>query len=219
MTIYLCGDSISAPYSGDLSPMTGWGQLLERFTGGIKVEDRAFAGRSARSFINEGRLLRIEMQLQTGDLMLVQFTHNDENPLWWRYAAPWTGFMNALTVYIDTARLYGAVPVLLTPVCMRDFDKGVLRHTHGDYPEAVRVLAKRTGTPLIDMYRFSYDTVQALGEEGSRQFFLHTLKGQYPAFPDGRADNAHLQFSGAETLARWAAGQLKEQGLIGEEKA
>ena len=214
MTVYLCGDSISASYREDLAPLTGWGQLLEKYLGSVRVENRALAGRSAKSFLYEGRLQKIEEELSKDDLLLVQFTHNDENPLVWRYAAPRLGFPAALRLYADTARRWGAVPVFLTPVCMRVFENGELRHTHGDYPKAVRTLAKDMNVPLLDMYRFSFETVREMGEEGSKSFFLHTGKGEYPAYPDGKADNAHLCLKGAELLAGWAAKELISQGLI-----
>lgn len=218
MILYICGDSISASYGQDRAPMTGWSQLLPCYTGSVNVDNQAFPGRSARSFLNEGRLQKIEKELMPGDLMLIQFTHNDENPLLWRYAAPRTFFTDALTVYIDTAREYGAVPVLVTPVCMRNFVNGVLQHTHGEYPNAMQELASKTGTVCLDMYSFSFHQVQELGEEGSKHFFLHTEKGAYPAFPDGSGDNAHLQYNGADILARWAAQQMKELKLIPEDK-
>lgn len=218
MTIYICGDSISASYGPDRAPMTGWGQLLSCYTGSVKVDNQAFPGRSARSFLNEGRLQKIEKELRPGDLMLIQFTHNDESPLLWRYAAPRTFFTDALTVYIDTAREYGAVPVLLTPVCMRNFVNGKLKNTHGDYPLAMEELADKTGTACLDMYGFSFHQVQELGEEGSKNFFLHTDKGAYPAFPEGSSDNAHLKYTGADILARWTAQELKALKLIPEGK-
>ncbi len=214
MTIFICGDSISASYGPDRAPMTGWGQLLSSYTGSVKVDNHAFPGRSARSFLNEGRLQKIEKELCHGDLMLIQFTHNDENPMLWRYAAPRTFFTDVLTVYIDTAREYGAVPVLLTPVCMRAFTASILQNTHGEYPSAIWELADKTGTVCLDMYHFSFHYVQKLGEEGSKNFFLHTEKGEYPAFPEGSSDNAHLKHMGADILASWAAEELKSLQLI-----
>ncbi|OYP01287.1 hypothetical protein CG709_11265, partial [Lachnotalea glycerini] len=62
--------------------------------------------------------------------------------------------------------------------------------------------------------------------EHSRQLLLHTdlsisknwymnLKpGQYAAYPDGLADNAHLQYNGAIAFADILAKGLKGLGLI-----
>ena len=46
----------------------------------ISVENRAMAGRSARTFLDEGRWDKVYNALQPGDFVLIQFGHNDEKP-------------------------------------------------------------------------------------------------------------------------------------------
>ena len=53
--IYLAGDSTVKSYE-DNQFIGGWGQFLEYFLDGVTVVNAAQGGRSARSFINEGRL-------------------------------------------------------------------------------------------------------------------------------------------------------------------
>ena len=43
----------------------------------ISVENRAMAGRSARTFLDEGRWDKVYNALQPGDFVLIQFGHND----------------------------------------------------------------------------------------------------------------------------------------------
>ena len=117
MTIFICGDSTAASYTPDRAPLTGWGQALADMLPDIPVVNAAMAGRSTKSFLSEGRLIPVEEQLQPGDLMLIQFTHNDWSDLTWRHTDPWTSFMNNLAIFVETARLAGATPVLLTPIC------------------------------------------------------------------------------------------------------
>ena len=80
MKIYICGDSTAASYPVEEAPMVGWGQVLgERID--VPVENRAIAGRSSKSYLAEGRLQKIETEIEPGDLLLIQFTHNDASDL------------------------------------------------------------------------------------------------------------------------------------------
>ena len=215
MTIYICGDSTAASYTADQAPFTGWGQVLQEFMPEkIRVENRAMAGRSTKSFLSEGRLQQIEKEIQPGDLLLIQFTHNDYSELVWRHTDPWTGLQNNLGIFVDTARLAGAIPVLLTPICGRYWENDQLQPSHGDYPEAVRLLAVQKGVPLIDLYGASLRIVSELGERESRKLYMHVEKGKYPAFPDGRVDDVHTQRAGAEPYARFVADELRRLKLI-----
>ena len=214
MTIYICGDSTAASYTPEQAPITGWGQLLSEFLPGVRVENRAMGGRSTKSFLSEGRLQKIETEIQEGDLLLIQFTHNDTSDLVWRHTDPWTSFSRNLEIYVDTARLYGAKPVLMTPICRRYWREGQLMETHGDYPEVIRGLAWRKSVPLIDIYAQSTAYVRELGEEESRKLYMYVEPGVYPAYPEGSLDDTHTQRAGAEAYARMTAEGLKALGLV-----
>ncbi|GME26178.1 Basic leucine zipper protein [Neofusicoccum parvum] len=54
----------------------GWGHYLQ-YSLSIPVVNRAFAGRSARSFTDQSRFAAIEALLQPGDFVVVEFGHND----------------------------------------------------------------------------------------------------------------------------------------------
>ena len=115
MTIYICGDSTAATYPPENAPITGWGQLLGDYLPNVNVVNKAVGGCSTKSFLAEGRLTDIERTIQPGDLLLIQFTHNDTSDLVWRHTDPNTSFSANLEIYVDTARLHGAIPVLVTP--------------------------------------------------------------------------------------------------------
>lgn len=214
MTIYICGDSTAASYRPEEAPITGWGQVLPEFLDGVTVENRAMAGRSSKSFLSEGRLQKIETEIQPGDLLLIQFSHNDESGLVWRHTDPWTSFYHNLEIFADTAMLHQARPVLLTPTCRRCWQDGTLLDTHGDYVDAIHVLAARKNVPLIDMYAQSLRYVGELGDEESKKLYLHVEPGVYPAYPNGCEDDTHTRRAGAEAFARIAAEGLKELGLL-----
>ena len=214
MRIYVCGDSIAASYNPEETRMVGWGQLLGDFLPGVTVVNLSMAGRSTKTFLAEGRL-EPAGQADPGDLVLIQFAHNDEKekkPE--RYTAPWTEFTDNLKYFIRFAREHGAVPVLLTPICMRIWQDGKLQPTHGEYPAAMRAVAEETDVPLIDLYTESFRIVETMGEEGSKALFMHFAPGGDPAYPDGSEDNAHTKRAGAERFAAAAARGLKELGLV-----
>ena len=214
MRIFVCGDSTAASYNPEETRMVGWGQLLGDFLPGVTVVNLSMAGRSTRTFLTEGRL-EPAGQADPGDLVLIQFAHNDENekkPE--RYTAPWTEFTENLRFFIGFAREHGAVPVLLTPICMRIWQDGKLQPTHGEYPAAMRAVAEETDVPLIDLYTESFHIVESMGEEGSKALFMHFAPGEDPAYPDGSEDNAHTKRAGAERFAAAAARGLKDLGLV-----
>ena len=214
MTIYSCGDSTAATYKPSEAPITGWGQMLSGFVGDISVENRAMGGRSTKSFLSEGRLQKIETEIQPGDLLLIQFTHNDTSDLVWRHTDPWTSFYHNLELYVDTAILHQARPVLLTPICRRYWRDGVLLASHDDYPDVIRMLARQRNISLIDLYEKSVNLVRKLGDEESRKLYMHVEKGIYPAYPEGNTDDTHTQRAGAEAYASMVAEDLKRYGLI-----
>lgn len=213
MKIYICGDSTAASYPVEEAPMVGWGQVLgERID--VPVENRAIAGRSSKSYLAEGRLQKIETEIEPGDLLLIQFTHNDASDLVWRHTDPWTSFLHCLSIYVDTARENQAQPVLLTPICLRLWEGETLKESHGVYPDVIRQLAMQRHVPLIDLYQESTRYLRAIGEEASRKLYMHVEKGIYPRYPDGQTDDTHTQRAGAEAWAGIVARNLRESGLI-----
>ncbi|KAF9695504.1 hypothetical protein EKO04_006457 [Ascochyta lentis] len=76
-TIWLAGDSTTAPDGGH-NGTEGWGQYLKySFGDRAFVNNSAYAGRSARSFTREGRFNRIAQALQPGDWVVIEFGIND----------------------------------------------------------------------------------------------------------------------------------------------
>ena len=214
MTIYICGDSTAASYAPERAPFTGWGQLLGEHFPDVKVVNKAMAGRSSKSFLSEGRLVEIEKEIQPGDLLLIQFTHNDYSDLVWRHTDANTSFMNNLSIFVDTARVYGATPMLLTPIPIRAWREGKLADLHGEYPVAIRRLAMLKGVPLLDVLEEGLAALRAMGEDATRSLYMNVEAGKYPAFPNGSKDDVHTQHAGAALYARIVAEQLKARGLV-----
>ncbi|OBR15187.1 GDSL-like Lipase/Acylhydrolase [Colletotrichum higginsianum IMI 349063] len=77
-TLWLAGDSTMAPDGGH-NGTQGWGEYLHYSLDAsrIRVNNSAYAGRSARTFTREGRFQRIIDQVQPGDWVVIEFGHND----------------------------------------------------------------------------------------------------------------------------------------------
>lgn len=203
-TWFLCGDSTMCDYTPQEAPRTGWGQALKELVQEAWVENCAMSGRSSKSFVAEKRLGFVELCLRKGDKLLIQFGHNDEKPDVERATVARVTYPEYLNMYVDAARRQGAEPVLLTSIARRHFDEnGQLKHTHGDYPPAMRELAAYRGVRLLDMERATEALVQSLGDEGSKALYNWQEVG-HPNYPEGVQDNTHLCYTGAVRMAQIA---------------
>ncbi|EJT79993.1 rhamnogalacturonan acetylesterase [Gaeumannomyces tritici R3-111a-1] len=72
--IFLCGDSTMARNTAGI--IDGWGNYLAGYVTAT-VENRAIGGRSARSFWNEGRFRDVANAARAGDVVVIEFGHND----------------------------------------------------------------------------------------------------------------------------------------------
>ena len=82
--VRICPDLDTCMYTlgGGIDPERGWGQMLPLFLDStVAVHNAAVNGRSSKSFIDEGRWAAVLTRLRPGDVVLVQFGHNDSGPL------------------------------------------------------------------------------------------------------------------------------------------
>ncbi|MEL6944672.1 MAG: rhamnogalacturonan acetylesterase [Bacteroidota bacterium] len=211
--IYLIGDSTMSEKSANKRPETGWGEMLGMFfREGIKIENHAKNGRSSRSFIAEKRWDVVLNELQKGDLVFIQFGHNDTKQDE-RFSTPETYGENLIR-YITETRTKGAQPVLLTSIVRRRFDEaGQFYDTHGKYPDAVRKIAEEQKVTLIDLHRKSEKILKTMGELESKSLFLWLEKGEHPNYPEGKSDNTHFSPKGAKIMAQAAAEEIQKSNL------
>ncbi|WP_086560815.1 rhamnogalacturonan acetylesterase [Streptomyces africanus] len=208
-TLYIAGDSTAAQKYANAAPETGWGMALPFFLRKeLVVANHAVNGRSSKSFVDEGRLEVVLSAIQPGDLLLIQFGHNDEkaeDPT--RYTEPWTTYQDHLRMYVEGARARGARPVLATSVERRKFDAGgKALPTHGEYPAAMRALAAEERVALLDVQALSLALWQELGVEGTKKYFNWTATEQ---------DNTHFNPPGAIAVARLVARELVRNRVLG----
>jgi DNA sulfur modification protein DndE len=214
-TVFLIGDSTLANKAAFDAPETGWGMLLQNHLDPqeIVVDNHALNGRSTKSFINEGRWAAILEKAKPGDWLFVQFGHNDsKNQDTSRYASPFGDYKKNLTRFINEFRAKGGHAVLITPVMRRRFDaNGQFFDTHGDYPEAVKTVAKELNVPLIDLHAKSRAAIVGLGAEGSKDLFMHLQPGFYQKHTKGLIDDTHFSRYGAAVIAGLVAEGIKEK--------
>jgi lysophospholipase L1-like esterase len=137
----------------------------------VAVANNGESGETARSFLGENRWPKVMSVIKPGDWILIQFGHNDQKDKS-EGAGPFTTYKATLKRLVSEAREHGANPVLITPMNRRTFDaEGKVTNSLGDFPDAVRQLAREENVPLIDLNAMSKTLYEALGAEGSGKLF------------------------------------------------
>lgn len=213
--VYLAGDSTVMTNGPGSAPQQGWGgRIRDLFTSGVSFSNRAVGGRSSKSFIDEGRLGAILTVIHPGDYLLIQFGHNDDYSDPKLHTDPYTTYKVYLAMYVDQARQYGAVPVLVTPMGRRRYDSaGRFLNDFADRSNAMRQLAQEKNVALIDLNAKSIAFYNRIGAPATTDVFLWLAAGRYPNFPRGVQDSSHFQEYGAGQLARLVAEGVEENRL------
>jgi lysophospholipase L1-like esterase len=190
-SLFLVGDSTVRNGRGDGIDgpgQWGWGDPLAAWfdPASINLVNRAVGGTGARTFLAQGYWDRVLELLKPGDIVLIQFGHNDNGPAG---ALKGTGeetegdahsFGWYLRKYVADARAKGATPVLCTLVPRNTWKDGrtdLPRESHAAWTRAV---AESTKTPLLDLNERIARRYDALGETAVAVFFadqrVHTSK-------------------------------------------
>jgi lysophospholipase L1-like esterase len=204
--LFLAGDSTVCDQS--TRPYTGWGQEIPQFFDqGLSVANYADSGESSGSFLANSRLFpAMRPLIGEGDVVLIQFGHNDKQ-------TSAASFRANLTSMINSVRAEGGTPVLVTPIVRRWFNSdgtlnnGTALHVNGvgvDLPAQMRGLAQQLGVDLIDLTALSKRLVEQMGPEGSKALFLTNEAG----------DNTHTSERGATEFARLVLGELRAQQIL-----
>lgn len=212
ISVYIAGDSTVTDQARE--PWAAWGQMLPRFfKQGVAIANHAESGESLKSFMGEHRLDKILETIKAGDYLFIQFAHNDQKP-GAAHVDPFTTYRDTLKFYIDEARKRKAIPVLVTSMHRRNFDAdGKIVNTLGDYPEAMRLLAKDENVPLIDLNAMSKTLFEAMGPEGTLKAFVHYPAGTFPGQEAELKDNTHFNAYGAYELAKCVVEGIRENKL------
>lgn len=229
-TLWLIGDSTVRNGGGDgARGQWGWGEplagLLE--SAGIEVVNRAIGGLSSRTFVTQGHWARVRPHLRPGDMVIMQFGHNDAGPLndtsRARGTLPGAGdelmpvrnlltgeleivgsYGSYLRRYVTEARERGAIPLVATPVPRQRWtEEGGIVRGEGSYPDWARQVASELDVACLDLAELVAARYEALGAEAVRAFFADA--------------HTHTTWAGAELTAEIVADWLRGYGLVSGE--
>jgi lysophospholipase L1-like esterase len=189
-TLFLIGDSTVRNGRGDGSNgQWGWGEpLVDHFdTAKINVVNRAVGGLSSRTYLTHGQWDRVLAMLKPGDVVLMQFGHNDSGPLddaaRARGTLPGTGdetreIDNPITKqhevvhtygwylrkFIQDTRAKGATPIMCTLVPRKIWRDGKIARSN-DYAKWAAEVAAAEHVEVVDLNSRIADRYDALGAE------------------------------------------------------
>lgn len=225
-TIFITGDS-TANIHGDPNVPTqttlGWGTPFGQFfdLSKVNVVNAARAGRSSRTFMTEGLWDHVVSQLKPGDIVLIQFGHNDGGPIDDKARArgslpgigeetreidnPVTGkhevvhtFGWYIRQFIQQTKAKGATPIILSPTPNNVWKDGRVARGFGHYTEwAEEVANEEQRTDFVDVNGIIADEFEKLGPEKVVTFFP---KDHTHTSPAGAEINATCVVAGLKSL-------------------
>ena len=167
--VFLMGDSTVTEQTADVpyapgAVYAGWGQMLKyHLDNSVCVSDHAISGKTCEAFRAEGNYDNMLPLVRPGDLVLIQFGHNDQKRI--QLQAD-TGYRERILTYTRELRQLGARPVLVTPLARNLwFDDGAPNDLLQAYAAELKKLAAEEGLPLIDLHGWMLDNILREGEE------------------------------------------------------
>lgn len=152
-TIWIAGDSIAADHSYEKEEdyavfVHGWGEMIGSYlTDDVIVHNKAISGQTAKFFTEEQNYQDIMDGIGEGDLLLIQFGHNDYKSAGsdhWKLGTDVEGSYRwyLKNKYIDPALKAGAMPVLCSSVVLCRTDNGTVTEGQAQslFAESMRTL-------------------------------------------------------------------------------
>ena len=224
-TLFVAGDSTAARGRGETQQ--GWAVPFADYfdLAKINVANRARGGRSSRTFVTEGLWDQILADLKPGDLVLIQFGHNDASPVnedesvppsarRARGSIPGLGeetreidniitkqhevihtFGWYLRKMIADTKAKGATPIVLNLTIRNAWKDGKIERT-SRFGKWSAETASAAGVAFFDLSAAVADQFEKLGEEKT--------KALYPQ------DNTHFNARGADLHAATVVAGLKQ---------
>ena len=216
-SLFVVGDSTA---NTNANGGLGWGDPFKAYfdTSKINVVNRARGGRSSRTFQAEGLWDKVLSEIKAGDVVLIQFGHNDGGSI---DTAPARGSLPGLgeetkvvtkadgtqeTVhtfgwymrkYVADTKAKGATPVILSLTVRNIWKDGKVERGSGQFSTWATTIAQSGQVEFIDLTNIIADKYEQLGEEKVKEFFPkdHTHTG-----PEAAGLNASLVVAGLKTI-------------------
>ena len=216
-TVYIAGDSTVQTYKASYAPQQGWGAYLGgNMPEGVSVSNHAIAGRSSKSFYDNGRLQTILDSIKKDDYLLIQFGINDAASNKAERYAPTCGkvpgtagsFEDYMAKYIEGAKAKGATPILVTTVIgLKSYKDGKFQTSYGNYCDSMKKLAAYYQIPCIDLNTLMVDHYNQIGYDAAYKYHMVSAG-------NGSTDMTHFTETGAKAVAKLVADEMKRQGLV-----
>jgi len=196
-TLFLIGDSTVRNGQGDGSNgQWGWGEPIVSFFDATKINvvNRAYGGRSSRTYLTIGDWDKVMEMLKPGDFVIMQFGHNDGAALnddsRARGTIKGTGeeseeIDNILTKkhevvhsfgwylrkFTSDTRAKGATPIICSLIPRKIWKDGKIARNSADYGKWAADVAKSEKTMFIDLNELIAQKYDALGPEKVEAMF------------------------------------------------
>lgn len=201
-TLYLIGDSTvrNGSYGRGDGGLWGWGSFIQNFfdTNNIHIQNKAFGGTSSRSFYTKGFWAKVEPLIKKGDVVMIQFGHNDGNPTTLKGIGDDSAMVYSpiskdsqmvhsfgwnIRKYIRETKAKGGIPIVLSLVPRNIWKDGKLNRVATEYVQWDSLVAARENVVFINLNKIIADHYDELGEEKVKtEFFnskdhVHTIEG------------------------------------------
>ena len=218
--VFITGDSTVKNTDSDPNGMWGWGAVANTIFDETKIDivNAAKAGRSCRTYLNEGRWDKVYNSLKPGDFVLIQFGHNDIGPIDKpKYRGDIASGKDTCHVYkmdtggyevvysfgwylkkfIQDVREKGATPILVSLTPRNEWKDGKIERRNDSYGKWYREVAQETGVEFVDLHNITAD-------------FLDKKCGKKEkAMKYYNRDHTHTSLLGAKTNAQSMAKGLR----------
>lgn len=216
-SLFVVGDSTA---NNNANGGLGWGDPFKAYfdTSKINVVNRARGGRSSRTYFTEGLWEKTLAEVKKGDVVLIQFGHNDggsidQPPA--RGSVPGLGeetkevtkadgtkeivhtFGWYMRKFIADTKAKGATPVILSLTVRNIWKDGKVERGSGQFSTWATEIARYAQVEFIDLTNIIADKYEQLGEEKVKTMFPkdHTHTG-----PEAADLNASLVVAGLKNI-------------------
>ncbi len=218
--LIVTGDSTIQNDDSNIEGMWGWGSVLSTVfdPSRITLVNAGKAGRSARTFLDEGRWDKVYNAIQPGDYVVIQFGHNDmgniDRPPY-RAELPGTGdesevhFMPNTRLYeviytygwylrkfIYDVREKGGIPILCDITVRNEWPDGKIERRNATYTKWCEEVVAQTGVDFVDVHNLSADYFDSIGAADTKLYYMR--------------DHTHTSRMGAEQNAKIFAEGLRK---------
>ncbi|MBR1378454.1 MAG: rhamnogalacturonan acetylesterase [Bacteroidaceae bacterium] len=193
--VFTTGDSTMKNTDSDADGMWGWGAVATSVFDETKctVINAGMAGRSTRTFLDEGRWDKVYNSLEPGDYVLIQFGHNDIGGIDrdkergviasaadtchvyhlqsnGQYKVIYS-FGWYLKKFIQDVREKGATPILLSLTPRNEWPGGKIERRNDTYGRWYREVAAETGVEFVDVHNITADYFDSIGREATAPYY------------------------------------------------